>query len=446
VKAFVFVLSLLLASTVLAQPSPPGCGINRSCSVYSLNVGQGQVTLSGVGLGSITATSGRLDLYAGSSINMSTAGGGTMGTGLSVIGNVTANVLTANTKFTSSQAGGFESTYVGASASFTSTGYYGSTNASIGFYCGNAASSCLLSSGAATIRTELADGANTAAVSDSVQAWSNANAKLHSFRTGGSERAYIGITGVAQLGLGTDATAAQLATATGATNSAIGSNWWLQKSTMPNFGYFRRWGMASPVGNADGVLTTTQLSAASVTGTPVNDTSTDTNRLGIKCPTTAVANNSCNWRWSPVTRASYDPTFSGMVNLGSAITLDRVWFGVTSADLSAVSTSAASTYCAFRYDTGAGDSAWTMCSANGATQGCTATSVTVAANTSYQLRVQWSSSANRCLFDINGVSVGALTSNVSASTSTDLGPQISVTTLSAAIRPLTLFHMLLEQN
>ncbi|MCC6954198.1 MAG: hypothetical protein IT290_08775, partial [Deltaproteobacteria bacterium] len=155
------------------------------------------------------------------------------------------------------------------------------------------------------------------------------------------------------------------------------------------------------------------------------------------------------------TRPAYRPKLSAVIRTdstgGASIANTRMWVGITEATLAAIVTNTSGTtasttdFVGVAYDTnGTGNTTdWLCCSGDGANYGCTTTGVAVATNTDYTIIVDWTTGGN-LVCTVNGTSVSKGT-NLSTN-AVNLGTQISITTLSAAVRTFNIAKYSIEQN
>jgi hypothetical protein len=214
----------------------------------------------------------------------------------------------------------------------------------------------------------------------------------------------------------------------------------------------RRWGYASIGGtvattfNTDGMYTSAILGAGQ-SGSVASSNQAESNY--VMYTTGIVSGNSAGFgqtsfsaiamqtRWLPklVTRIRVDP---------SAVTTARYWVALGSAALSG--SDGTGSYIGVRYSTNAGDAAWQCASDDGTTNSVTTTGVTVTAGHYYDIIVDLTTASTLvCSVSDNG---GAYTTVTKATnlpgTSTSLGLQEMVTTLTTAARNLSIAYSYLE--
>lgn len=133
-----------------------------------------------------------------------------------------------------------------------------------------------------------------------------------------------------------------------------------------------------------------------------------------------------------ICRIGFESEHVWVIQIGNVITSYRVWWGLTTANLSAVGAPTTQSVAAFRYDTGVDTAsvqfrAVTCDGASGVTT--TATGVTVTATQAYRFVIITSSSDVK--FYIDGTLVATHTTNLPAA-NTNLGHQVVVRTLDAS--------------
>jgi hypothetical protein len=143
-------------------------------------------------------------------------------------------------------------------------------------------------------------------------------------------------------------------------------------------------------------------------------------------------------RWGPLfyTRITTD---------ASAITSTRLWAGLTSAELAALTADPTTQHvAAFRYDTGLdGTAFWRCVTAGGSAATVTVSTVAIAAATSYELKIEVNSAGTSVRFFVNGVLAATHTTNL-PTTSTALGYIVRLRTLAASARALRLGRVLVS--
>jgi hypothetical protein len=153
------------------------------------------------------------------------------------------------------------------------------------------------------------------------------------------------------------------------------------------------------------------------------------------------------------TRQQYRPRLVGIVLSDTATTNRRMWFGIASAALTAITHATGPTastvhFVALGYDTSI-STAWRCCSGDGTNRSCAdITGTTVAASTEYTLVVDWTSSGSlTCRVQAgSGAAISVnKTTNLSASTSTDLGVFNGTTALEAVTKNHNIARHALDQ-
>jgi hypothetical protein len=166
------------------------------------------------------------------------------------------------------------------------------------------------------------------------------------------------------------------------------------------------------------------------TGTTVS--SADTATRPVELQQTAATTNSVAGRISSGTVAirGWSPVFTTVIATRPSILNLRLWFGFTSADLTAVATPTTQHVAAFRYDIGVdGTAFWRCITCDGASNvTTTTTSQSIAASTTYRLRIEVDDATPKVDFYINDVLVATHTTNLPAQT-TFLLIEETVTTL-----------------
>jgi len=205
----------------------------------------------------------------------------------------------------------------------------------------------------------------------------------------------------------------------------------------------KRVGSWSAITTAATGFTATNITApATITGATYANNS-GTSGILIKCTTVATSGGVSGIHSTSYNETEYGgmaPIYACRIQTGSAITNQRLWNGMAAAALSG-STSPAVNAAAFRFDTGS-DTKWTCFTSNGTTSTATATSVTVAANTTYNFVIDMSN-ASQVLFYINGSLVATQTATL-PTTTTPLGPLSTVTTLTTAAAVMSVGQTRLE--
>jgi hypothetical protein len=206
----------------------------------------------------------------------------------------------------------------------------------------------------------------------------------------------------------------------------------------------KRTGTWAPIVTNATALTAVNITAPTTAGTAA--TNSGASGILVKYPTTAVSANIAGVRSTSFTDTEYQmkPVYACRFQTGSVITSQRIWAGLGASALNSAAnpTTPAVNSAAFRFDTSVPDTTWKCYTSNGTTNTVTSTSVVLAASTTYDLLIDMSNSS-QILFYINGALVATVTTNLPGATTT-LGPQIQITTLSAAIRDFSVGTMRLE--
>jgi hypothetical protein len=183
-------------------------------------------------------------------------------------------------------------------------------------------------------------------------------------------------------------------------------------------------------------------------GTPTADT-TDTTVLSMIKFTTGASTNNASGVSGPFTTvtATTGPVFYAVVRTDpSAVTSVRYYVGVGASSLDQVSTLAGANTIVgawFRFDTGIGDANWMCEVSDGAAAAATSSGIAVASATTYILAIDMTASGT-AIFYINGAQVLKTTTHVNTS-STAMGIEASVTTLTTAARALSVQKVVLQQ-
>lgn len=179
---------------------------------------------------------------------------------------------------------------------------------------------------------------------------------------------------------------------------------------------------------------------------------TGTNWTGAAYPTTTTSGNEAGINkignfFATGSTGTLDAIMCVRVKTGSAVTSQRIWITWTDADLGAITTPTTQHVAGIRYDTGAGDSAWQMVTCNGTAAAVQSTSRSVTANTEYDFVIVFSGTTVRVYVGTNGNSPFA---NAAVTTTTDvpsvinLGPEISITTLTTSAATLNIGKVHME--
>jgi hypothetical protein len=200
----------------------------------------------------------------------------------------------------------------------------------------------------------------------------------------------------------------------------------------------RQMSVAAPGGGT--TLVTTGTAAPTVATTDVTPAADDTAAgPGVSYTTTAAADvdagivsafGPVQTRWGPL-------FYARIMTDASAITSTRLWAGLTSAELATLAADPTTQHvAAFRYDTGLdGTAFWRCVTAGGSAATVTTSTVAIAANTSYELKIEVDSAGTAVRFYVNGTLAATHTTNL-PTTSTALGYTVRLRTLAAAARAL----------
>lgn len=205
---------------------------------------------------------------------------------------------------------------------------------------------------------------------------------------------------------------------------------------------------AQELANAGATTLATIGFAAASTKTGTITTADDANGIFQKHRTTSVSGNSAGWLSAfTLTKTDWKPEFNAYVQLDTgAVTNSRYWVGLFSA--TPVASGVPNIHAlAFRYDTGVdGTAFWRTVSiaGTGASANVTTTTVAVAINTAYKLRIVVNTTS-KVSFYINNVLVAVHTTTLPTS-STLLGYGCQVTTLTAGPHNIRVSRISLIQN
>jgi hypothetical protein len=167
----------------------------------------------------------------------------------------------------------------------------------------------------------------------------------------------------------------------------------------------------------------------------------------IEYATGATLNADAGWISSAFTQTQriYRFIYDAYIKTGANIANVRFWAGMFSATPMASATPAIHA-AAFRYDTGADDTAfWRIVTIDGATTNAQATTTAIATDTVYRLRIVWLTGTTTVRFLINGVDVGSSTTNLPTTTQ-NLGHVEQVRALAAANKIIRVGGIWVSQN
>ena len=214
----------------------------------------------------------------------------------------------------------------------------------------------------------------------------------------------------------------------------------------------RRFGSLLPIGTAGAVLTATNVLTPTSNGTASSSPDSDSNyvQYGTAASTGALAGVIQPFSQ---TQGRYRPKLTTLLRTDTAITNQRIWVALSSADLSATDATGAfaTQYVGVRYSTSAGDTTWKCGSGDGANASLVDTGVTVSASTAYQITVDWSVDGTlNCSVATNGgtAATTAKTTNLTliGSQNVNLGLSSVLATLAATVQNLKLGFIYLENN
>jgi hypothetical protein len=206
--------------------------------------------------------------------------------------------------------------------------------------------------------------------------------------------------------------------------------------------------MAQELANAGATTLSTIGFAAASTKTGTVTSTDDANGIFQKHRTTSSSGNSAGWLSAfTLTKTDWLPEFNAYIQLDTgAVTNSRYWVGLFSN--TPVASGAPNIHAlAFRYDTGAdGTAFWRTVSiaGTGASANVVTTSVAVAINTAYRLRIVVNTTS-KVSFYINDVLVSVHTSTLPTS-STLLGYGCQVTTLTTGPHNIRVSRVSIQQK
>lgn len=167
----------------------------------------------------------------------------------------------------------------------------------------------------------------------------------------------------------------------------------------------------------------------------------DSSNILITLPTTASSGNIGGFVTTTfnLVRVDHDPVFETLVKTDATITTQRLWVGLTTADQTNSDTAAGS-FIGFRWSTVAGEAGWIPVLRDGTTQSTGTAIGTVAASTTYKLRVRVDSGNARAYFSVNDGAEQTFGTNFPTITN-EVGLFVRCITTSAAIRLLNFSYM-----
>lgn len=187
------------------------------------------------------------------------------------------------------------------------------------------------------------------------------------------------------------------------------------------------------------------------TCTPAADVASDTLYQMIKFPTDAASSGHACGVSGPYTTAiapSYLPLFYAVVHTdAAAVTSTRTYIGMPKLSLDQVASLAAANAingCYFRFDTGLADTDFMAESSDGTTASATDSTIAYSSNTTYVLLID-NSVSGECDYYVNGIKKVAKSSNITT-TSQALGLEASITTLTTAVRNLSVAKVIMLEN
>lgn len=212
-----------------------------------------------------------------------------------------------------------------------------------------------------------------------------------------------------------------------ATRPAAGQAVW-KRITQPR----NRWRIRAAGATALGV----GVANPTVANSPAASNQADNTFMTL--PSTAVSGNLAGFVTTTfnLVRGALDPTIEIVIRTPSDISSLRYWIGLIDADLTAVDTLAAGReFIGWRYSTAVPDTGWRPVLHDGTTQNTGAAIGSVAADTTYRLKMRVVSSISTVYFSVNDGAEVAMTTNFPSSAQ-DLGAVCRVIPTSAAIRSL----------
>lgn len=181
---------------------------------------------------------------------------------------------------------------------------------------------------------------------------------------------------------------------------------------------------------------TVGMSAPTITGTPAN--ADDAVSTWIAYPTSTTINTDAGLASAfTLYRATWMPTYTCRLKLGSDISSQRLWFGFTSAAPGGSDTAPAHS-AMFRYSTAAGDANWKVVTKDATTQNTVDSGVIVRADQSIILSIQAEGILGQAPlawnFFVNNALISRVTANLPVSATTNLGWVAGIRTLVGASR------------
>lgn len=234
----------------------------------------------------------------------------------------------------------------------------------------------------------------------------------------------------------------------GSTDSAVYATLYNMRQMLDSIAQLKDKRMAQELANAGATTLATIGFAAASTKTGTVTTADDANGIFQKHRTTSASGNSAGWLSAfTLTKTDWLPEFNAYVQLYTgAVTNSRYWVGLFSA--TPVASGVPNVHAlAFRYDTGVdGTAFWRTVSiaGTGASANVTTTTIAVAINTAYKLRIVVNTTS-KVSFYINNVLVAVHTSTLPTS-STLLGYGCQVTTLTTGPHNIRVSRISIQQK
>lgn len=204
------------------------------------------------------------------------------------------------------------------------------------------------------------------------------------------------------------------------------------------FSFLRTFEQWQKVGLSATTLTAIGGGTITVTGTAAAVTNTDSDFISYTAAAGAgqqagVRGNTSGRQW-----ASWRPRFSAMIRTGANIADQRIWVALSSVTLTADVPAVGQRQIGFRYSTTAGDTTWKCLSSDAAgTSAASDTGITVAANTTYLLYLDWTDSGTLdCIAqDLAGnTGTASVTANLDSAGTTQLIPDVRITNTTATAK------------
>ncbi|MGA3171480.1 MAG: choice-of-anchor Q domain-containing protein [Chthoniobacteraceae bacterium] len=148
------------------------------------------------------------------------------------------------------------------------------------------------------------------------------------------------------------------------------------------------------------------------------------------------------------TEGRYGPSLTALIRTDGTASNERYWIALTPSAITAdvatsgttpVAVSTATRFVGVRYSTSAGDTDWTVVSADGTAASTMDTGVPALPDTAYTIQLDWSV-AGQITFTVNGTSV-VKTTNLDSVGSSPLGIQANVTSLAAAPHRISISYL-----